>query len=73
MFYLIFLLKNVVANKQYGGIQIAVVYKCLCYPKLGNVPEFRCEIWIFGFTVCGVKSVFISPGADASYSDMSVE
>lgn len=29
IFYLVFLLKNVVANKQYGGIQIALAYKCL--------------------------------------------
>lgn len=63
------MLRNVVANKQYGGIERAVIYKCLCYPKLGNVPQFRCEIWIFCFTVCGVKSVFISLVTDASYSE----
>lgn len=73
VFYLIFLVKNVVAIKQYGGIQIAVVYKCLRYLKLGNVPQFRCEICIFGFTGCGVKSVFVSPVADASYSEMYME
>lgn len=73
IFYLIFLLENVVANKQYGGIQIAVVYKCLCYLKLGNAPQLRCEIRIFSFTVGGINSVFISPGADDFNIDMYME
>lgn len=73
IFYLIFLFKNVVANRQYGGVQITVVYKCLCYPKVGNVLQFICEIWGFGFRVCGVKPVCILPGADAAYNDTYME
>lgn len=73
IFYLIFLFKNVVAYRQYGSIQITVVYSCLCCQKVGNVLQFICEIWGFGFTVCGLKPVFISPGTDAAYSDIYME
>lgn len=72
VFYLIFLLKNVVAHKQYGGIQITVC-KCPCYRKVGNVLQFICEIRGFDVTVCGVKPIFISLGADAAYSGVYME
>lgn len=73
IFYFIFLFKNDVGNKQYGGIQITVVYSCLCCQKVGSVLQFTCEIWGFGFTVCGVKPVFMSLGTDAAYSDIYME